>query len=556
MSVRAPVGKLNRADRDYGIGRGLCAVRAIGGVSEPRFLGYALEAAVPELQSHATGSTYDAVAIEDVANMVIGVPLPAKQGAIADFLDRETAKIDALIAKQEELIERIAEKRRSFTAHAVTRGLNGASILRESGVDWIGPVPTHWLVKRMKRVAKLESGHTPSKTVPEYWVNCDIPWVSLNDTKQLSKVDYISDTAEKVSELGIANSSAHILPKRAVVFTRDATVGLAAITTRPMAVSQHLIAWICGAEILPEYLLRVIYAMKAELDRLTAGATIKTIGMPLIGQLTTPVPPMVEQRSIVAAVEELSQESDAAVAACEEMLKRLRERRSALITAAVTGQIEVGAASAHIEPVVANDNRRAIRAVVGAEIVSRQGSAKNFGRVKLQKLIYLAEVHAGIHELAGDYVRQAAGPLAPDLLSETERGMEARGFYRTVPPKNEGDGYIYSRIGKVGAHGDQFAAMLGDRAATLTQLIDRFKDYDTRQVEAITTLYAVWNDALIDGETPTDDRIIRGVLEEWHPEKKDKFAATDLKSWLSWMRRNGVVPAGTGSRTQLDRLFV
>lgn len=280
--------------------------------------------------------------------------------------------------------------------------------------------------------------------------------------------------------------------------------------------------------------------------------------MPLIGQLTTPVPPLDEQRKIVAAIEKMSATAAAAVGVCEEMLRRLREHRSALITAAVTGQIDVRAASALAGPVavVANDNRQALRAVVGAEIVSRQGSAKNFGRVKLQKLIYLAEVHAGLHELAGNYVRQAAGPLAPDLLSETERGMEAGGFYRTVPPTNEGDGYIYSRIGKAGAHGDQFAAMLGDRAATLTQLIDRFKDYDTRQVEAITTLYAVWNDALIDGETPTDDRIIRGVREEWHPEKKDKFTATDLKTWLAWMRRNGVVPTGTGSRTQLDRLFV
>ena len=87
-------------------------------------------------------------------------------------------------------------------------------------------------------------------------------------------------------------------------------------------------------------------------------------------------------------------------------------------------------------------------------------------------------------------------------------------------------------------------------------MIDRFKDYDTRQVEAITTLYAVWNDSLLDGEMPTDDRIIRGVLEEWHPEKKDKFSVADLKTWLAWMGRNGVVPTGTGSRTQLDRLFV
>ena len=83
-------------------------------------------------------------------------PLP-EQRAISDFLDRETAKIDALIAKQEELIERIEEKRKAFTTHAVTKGVGAGSVLRESGVEWIGNIPTHWSVMRMKRVAKLES---------------------------------------------------------------------------------------------------------------------------------------------------------------------------------------------------------------------------------------------------------------------------------------------------------------------------------------------------------------------------------------------------------------
>ena len=204
----------------------------------------------------------------------------------------------------------------------------------------------------------------------------------------------------------------------------------------------------------------------------------------------------------------------------------------------------------------ANDNRQAFRTVVGAEIVSRHGSSKTLGRVKLQKLLYLAEVHAGVHELGGVYAREAAGPLARDLLSDTERGMATASYFSTVAPLSTGEGYTYARLGKAGAHRNQLASLLGPREVALEGLIDRLKDYDTRQVEAITTLYAVWNDALLDGETPGDDRIIRGVLEEWHPEKSDKFTTADLKTWLAWMRRNGMVPKGTGSRTQIDRLFV
>lgn len=494
-----------------------------------------------------------------IADFPVALPPLPKQNAIADFLDRETGKIDALIAKQEELVANLIEKRAQTLWGAVTKGISGAP-LKATGVQWIGSIPKHWEARKLVQLAKLESGHTPSRQKPEYWENCDIPWVSLADVHQFrdGKREYIEDTSEKISRLGMANSAARLLPAGTVILSRTASVGFSTILGKDMATTQDFVNWICGSQLNNRYLLRCFWSMGRDFERLFYGSTHKTIYMPDVRTFTIPTPPLNEQLEIVAFLDAKLGAIDSLIQKAQEAVSLLSERRSALITATVTGRFDVVATSTLNEPtsVAANDDRQALRVVVGAEIVSRQGAAKNFGRVKLQKLLYLAEVHAGIHELAGNYVRQAAGPLSPDLLSETERGMEAAGFYRTVPPTNETDGYNYSRIGKAGAHGDRFAALLGDRAAALTQLIDRFRDYDKRQVEAITTLYAVWNDALLDGEKPTDDRIIRGVLEEWHPEKKDKFTVADLKPWLAWMRRNGVVPTGTGSRTKLDRLFV
>ena len=119
--------------------------------------------------------------------------------------------------------------------------------MKDSGIGWLGRVPAHWSVERVKNVARLDGGHTPSKQVPEYWENCDIPWVSLNDSKQLVSADYIDKTVVMINEKGLANSSARMLPPGAVVFTRDATIGLAAITTRPMAVSQDALQSGTGA---------------------------------------------------------------------------------------------------------------------------------------------------------------------------------------------------------------------------------------------------------------------------------------------------------------------
>ena len=268
-------------------------------------------------------------------------PPPEEQTAIATFLDRETAKIDALVAEQQKLITLLQEKRQAVISHAVTKGLNPNVPMKDSGVEWLGEVPGHWAVRRIKDVCRLESGHTPAKTVPAYWVDCDIPWVSLNDSKYLAANDYITDTAVQINQLGIENSSARLLPAGSVVFTRDATIGLAAITTREMAVSQHLIAWCPTGVVEPLFLLRVFNAMKDHLDSYTFGATIKTIGMSDVKSLVTPVPPLVEQVAIgaylgdkLAALTQLIQEAARSV-------ELLQERRTALISSAVTGQIDV-----------------------------------------------------------------------------------------------------------------------------------------------------------------------------------------------------------------------
>jgi len=276
------------------------------------------------------------------SRMPVLLPSFQEQAQIARFLDHETARIDALIEEQQRLIELLKEKRQAVISHAVTKGLDPTVPMKNSGEEWLGEVPAHWDVARVKNVAKLESGHTPSKDFPEYWEGGEIPWVSLNDSKQLKVTDYIEETQFMITELGVSNSSARLLPARAVVFTRDATIGLAAITTKPMCVSQHLIAWICNENlVLPEYLLLVFYAMEEELDRFTFGATIKTIGMPDIRKLVTPVPPLAEQAQVVAGVNAKRELIDQLIKESNTALSLHLERRSALISAAVTGKIDV-----------------------------------------------------------------------------------------------------------------------------------------------------------------------------------------------------------------------
>lgn len=268
-------------------------------------------------------------------------PLPEQQ-AIAAFLDRETARLDALIGCKERLLELLEEKRKAIISRAVTRGLDDNVPLKDSGVEWLGQVPEHWIVTPLKFEAQMGSGHTPSRTVDAYWVDCDIPWVSLFDTGQLKSKMYIHDTSEMISDLGMQNSSARMLPKGTVVLSRDATVGRTGIMGRPMATSQHFVGWSCGRNLFNEYLYWTFHGpMQAYFNTLTNGTTISTIGMADVRQFVIPLPPFAEQHTIAAYIGMTTAKIDALREKLELSVIKLREYRTSLISAAVIGKIDV-----------------------------------------------------------------------------------------------------------------------------------------------------------------------------------------------------------------------
>ena len=149
FSVRAPVGALNYADMQYGIGRGLCSLKSRSSINSS-FLWWVLPTYKYQLDAIATGSTFEAVSAEEVANLKFPLPTIVEQQKIANFLDHETTQIDTLIAKQEKLIELLKEKRQAVISHAVTKGLNPNVSMKDSGVEWLGQVPEHWTVKPNK----------------------------------------------------------------------------------------------------------------------------------------------------------------------------------------------------------------------------------------------------------------------------------------------------------------------------------------------------------------------------------------------------------------------
>ena len=312
----------------------------------PRFFWYFMNCPVAREQLVFLSST--TTGLGNLNGSILGairIPMapPYEQRAIADFLDRETAKIDALVAKKKRLIELLQEKRTALITRAVTRGLDPNVPMKNSGVEWLGEIPAHWEAKRTKFAADLHSGHTPSRQNPEYWGNCTIPWFGLADVWQIrgGRVEYVHETAEKISESGLAHSAARLLPRDTVILSRTASVGFSAILGVDMATTQDFVNWVCGTSLRPRYLLFVFRAMGQEFRRLTMGSTHQTIYMPDVGRFSTPIPPLPEQDEIVAFIVKESSFIDSLIGKVRKAINHLEYFRTALISAAVTGQIDV-----------------------------------------------------------------------------------------------------------------------------------------------------------------------------------------------------------------------
>lgn len=194
------------------------------------------------------------------------------------------------------------------------------------------PAPKGWHHALLDDVAKRGSGHTPSKSHPEYW-NGEIHWISLADSDRLDRV-FIESTTAKISEKGLANSSAVLHPVGTVVLSRDAGVGKSAVIRYEMAVSQHFMAWQCGPDLNNIFLYYSLQNRQREFERIAAGSTIKTIGLPYFKELTVLCPPRLEQDHIAAAL----LDADTLIDSLEQLLTKKRQIKQGAMQELLAGK--------------------------------------------------------------------------------------------------------------------------------------------------------------------------------------------------------------------------
>lgn len=315
---------------------------------EPRFLHYLLRstpylAELSRISKWMPPAQFD-ILWADLRELPLLLPSVREQDRIVRFLDAEACRVDRLTEKRQRMTSLLSQRRTAVMHEGVSGLLTSTQPRVVSRVPWLSARPADWRDVKLTLVAGLGSGHTPSRGHPEWWEEATIPWITTGEVVQMrsDRIEHLYETREKVSELGLANSAAVLRPAGTVVLCRTASAGYSAIMGKDMATSQDFATWICGPLLRPRFLLLCLRVMRPDLlGRLAMGSTHKTIYMPDIEAIRIPLPPVGEQDAIVEEVHRRLRSIDRVIGVLSRQVVLLKERRQALITAAVTGELDV-----------------------------------------------------------------------------------------------------------------------------------------------------------------------------------------------------------------------
>jgi type I restriction enzyme S subunit len=379
--------------------KALHRVRPKFGTEVTRFLLYALRAAASAgaLADNTGKATIDHLPAERLRMIRFPFASTNEQSAIATFLDRKTAKIDALIETKKRLIKLVEEKWQAVIARAVTKGLDPKVAVKHSGVDLLGDVPSHWDVKPLMFLTDQRRPIMYGIVLPGPDVDDGVLIVKGGDVKpgRLAP-DKLCRTTREI-EARYARSR---LRAGDLVYSIRGSVGEVEVVPSSIEganLTQDAARIAPRTDIYGHWLLFVMRSnpIFRQLEAGMTGAAVPGINIGDLKRVSVPCPPPDEQRQIATYLMRRAKIVDDGVRDLHHAIDLLQHHRSSLIAAAVTGKIDVRGQSL----TVSQSDRGRLRVLVAAEVTHRHQGLQRFGRVKLQKLLYLAEAHAGIHEL-------------------------------------------------------------------------------------------------------------------------------------------------------------
>lgn len=409
-------------------------------------------------------------------------------------------------------------------------------------------LPRGWEWVRVIDIVDVGTGSTPATTNREYYGG-EVPWY----TSSVTNKPFADEPEKFITEKAIKETNCKVFPSGSLIialYGQGKTRGQISELTIAGATNQAIAAMVffdssIGVKKYLKYFFIKIYE---EIRKMAEGAAQPNLNVGKVKETLVPLPPLSEQHRIVEKI-------DAIMALCDPLEQQIdantskqTELLSALIRAQSQGSAAEGAQRSSRSTAKAID-LATYRASIGCYAFSKLANAQYFGRTAAAKVMYLAQAHIGLDvDLKPE--REAAGPLDPWIYDFERQGQGKRWFEvneRTLANGRKKAEYrCLSALSEPAANAE--ALMTRGQKTEFDRLIYALADKKTEEVEIIATLFAVWNDFLIDGVQPTDEQIISDVRENWH-ERKARFTQAELGRWLDWLRRENIIPRGMPPRT-------
>jgi type I restriction enzyme S subunit len=539
-----------------------------------RCLGHGTSAVAPDYLDHfrrsrqwedfvtesGIGSVRVRIYFKDIGRLSVSLPSLAEQQKIADCL----TSLDELIAAQGRKVQALKAHRKGLMQQLFPR--EGETLPRLRFPEFRDA--PEWEIRTLRSVCerimdgthfspRTKSGPRPyltSKNIRDGWID-------------LSTASYISE--EEHREIYARCP----VRKLDVLLTKDgANTGNRAINTLDFEFSLlSSVAVLRGvASLLSQRFLYQSIAsdsLQATILNSMSGQAITRITLEKLGNYTIPLPGFTEQQRIADCLFSL----DARIAAESEKFVTIKTQKKGLmqqlfpaagISQALSAEHDINQHGAHLvnvsvattpevgEPAAVSSRKPYkvgfARQLLAAEILQHCHKQPTMGRVKLQKLIHLCEYYAELDDIHGSYVRAAAGPFDNKLMRGVANGLERQKWFKQVRSENRAS---YEPMESCGQH-SKYLQRWSEQLPKIREIIQYFAKAKTLSCEIASTLYAAWNDLLIDGRHPTDEEIIREASDpkRWH-ESKANIEKIKWPTALKWMRERGLVPRGYGAHT-------
>ena len=287
---------------------------------------------------YSTSTALPSMTQTDLGNNPVAFPPLVEQQAITSYLDKKCGKINGAIDVQIKKIDLLNELKQTIITNAVTKGLNPNAPMKDSGVEWIGQVPEHWEVMKLKRCSTIKTGCTPPTSETKYYDSEDINWYTPADIGG----NKLAEAEKKISSVSKLDGVCRIFPERSIYFIGiGATIGKVSYCDEEASSNQQINAIIPNKRANYKFLTYVLKSQKDEIYLTANTVTLPIINQDRTGSLLCPIPSIEEQAEIVQFIETETERIDAHISKANRRIELLNELKQSIITEAVTGKIKV-----------------------------------------------------------------------------------------------------------------------------------------------------------------------------------------------------------------------